>query len=351
MLMTAVLLAAACGGKEQPVTEDQEGTVQTTPTALEFDSNGGSKELKVTAAGPFQAYSNESWITVEPSYSAQSEGTVTVTVPVYPDNKDRTGEVVVKCGTYRHKVALTQKAPQMVVPEGYHLVWNDEFAVEEGKVSAENWKLVDMAPRTVNDERQRYVTDGSTAFIKGGALNIVAQKVEKEVQSARMNSRQDWLYGYFEARLWLPKGKGTWPAFWMMPTDESAHWPHCGEIDIMEEVGYNPNVTTSSIHCTRFNGSSGTQKTAEKKVDGLEDSYHVYALEWTPEYIQTWVDGMEVFRYENDMAGDPATWPYDKPFYIILNLAWGGTWGGAKGIDENALPCTYKIDYVRVFQK
>ena len=95
MLMTAVLLAAACGGKEQPVTEDQEGTVQTTPTALEFDSNGGSKELKVTAAGPFQAYSNESWITVEPSYSAQSEGTVTVTVPVYPDNKDRTGEVVV----------------------------------------------------------------------------------------------------------------------------------------------------------------------------------------------------------------------------------------------------------------
>lgn len=136
----------------------------------------------------------------------------------------------------------------------------------------------------------------------------------------------------------------------MMPAD-GGNWPHCGEIDIMEEVGTNPNYTSSSIHCTAYNHTIGTQKTAERLTPGAEDEFHVYALEWTPDFIRTFVDGKQLFYFANDGKGDQNTWPFDKPFHPILNLAWGGSWGGMNGVDETALPATYEIDYVRVFRK
>jgi beta-glucanase (GH16 family) len=153
-----------------------------------------------------------------------------------------------------------------------------------------------------------------------------------------------------EARLKLPKGKGTWPAFWMMPKNYVS-WPGSGEIDIMEEVGYNPNYTSSSIHCDAYNHTLGTQKTAEVLTAGAQDEFHVYALEWTADYIKTYVDGKQLLYFANDKQGKNATWPFSNPFYIKLNLAWGGDWGGAQGVDESCLPATYEIDYVRVFQK
>ena len=156
-----------------------------------------------------------------------------------------------------------------------------------------------------------------------------------------------------EARIKLPKGKGTWPAFWMMPEDESLRWPACGEIDIMEEVGMHPDYTSSSIHCRAYNHPMKTQKTAEKYTEGAEGEFHVYAVEWTEDYLQFSVDGSTegCLRFENDKAGNVDTWPFDKEFYIILNLAWGGSWGGSDGVDESALPCEMQVDYVRVFQK
>lgn len=355
-LIPLILLAAvSCGGKEKTAVEDT-ANVKVTPASLSCSADASVLELQVIAEGPFQAYCNDSWVSVSPSYSAETTATVTVEVDLNKDDTERSSEVVIKCGTHREKIPLVQAAPQMIVPEGYSLVWNDEFDGDTDEVSANNWKFEVMAPRTVNDERQRYIDGGrqdgvKTAYVEKGVLNIVAQKVEKEVWSARMNSLQSWLYGYVEARLWLPSGKGTWPAFWMMPSDQSSGWPRCGEIDIMEEVGYDPDVVASTIHCYLYNGSKGTQKSASRKTEGAEGSFHVYALEWTPDYIRTFVDGTELFRYDNDGLGNEETWPYDKPFYVILNLAWGGTWGGAQGVDESALPCTYKIDYVRVFQK
>lgn len=348
-----ILLAAtlSCGGREEPENPQGDFSVAVSPEALNFSSEGGTLSLSFTADGPVQAYSNDSWISVDPAFVAESAGELTVTVSLWKGEKDRSGEVVVKCGSTRRKVPVVQKAPQMDIPEGYALVWNDEFDQEDGKVDASLWKYEVMAPRTVNDERQRYVDDGSTAWVESGALHIVARKEGKEVWSARLNSRESWLYGWVEARLWLPSGRGTWPAFWMMPADASAGWPRCGEIDIMEEVGDNPDVTTSSIHCFAYNHTKGTQKTAERKIPGLESEYHVYALEWTPERIQTYVDGEPLLRFDNDGLENADTWPFDKPFYIILNLAWGGSWGGQHGVDESALPCTYKVDYVRVFQK
>ena len=95
----------------------------------------------------------------------------------------------------------------------------------------------------------------------------------------------------------------------------------------------------------------GTQKTAERLTEGAQSDFHVYRLEWTQDYIRTSVDGKTLLNFSNDRKGNVSTWPFNRHFYIILNLAWGGTWGGAQGVDETVLPATMEVDYVRVFQK
>lgn len=248
----------------------------------------------------------------------------------------------------------------IIAPPGYALVWQDEFNTSrqsDGKPAipdAESWRYETGGHGWGNNEIQRYIAGSqgkdTCARIIDGTLEIIARKVNNEILSARMNSTRSWKYGYFEARLQLPKGKGTWPAFWMLPTDFNA-WPDDGEIDIMEEVGYRPNWVVSTIHCKKYNHGIGTQKTGEKYIETAENEFHVYAVEWTENYIKGFVDGECYFTFMNDHNGDKETWPFDVPFYLKLNLAWGGNWGGAQGTDETALPATYKIDYVRVFQK
>ena len=147
----------------------------------------------------------------------------------------------------------------------------------------------------------------------------------------------------------LPKGRGTWPAFWMMPVHFHS-WPADGEIDIMEEVGYHPNYVSSSLHANAHVHSNGTQVTHEMFCEGAEDGYHIYAIEWTADKITTYVDGQVQLEYPNRGLGRD-DWPYDAPFYIILNLAWGGDWGGQQGVDMEALPAEMLVDYVRVYQK
>ena len=357
------------GGRDAPVVED---TISTSPDMLTCTAEAQTLTLEVTASKGFEAYSNDEWVRkVDPSYSPSAKGTVSITVDENIKREPRSGEIVVKVGATRKKVALTQDAasePTVPTPDGYTLVWRDEF--DGGSVSSSNWKFENWPKGRVNNELQYYVSGGEfddveTAFVKDGILNIKAQKysgskkfndqtdINGQVISARMNSRESWKYGYMEARIRLPKGKGTWPAFWMMPDDQSLGWPACGEIDIMEEVGVNPNRTSSSIHCKAYNHMIGTQKTAERLTKGAEDDFHIYAVEWTADHMQFYVDGSTsgCLRFENDKKGNNDTWPFNKAFYITLNLAWGGDWGGMSGVDESALPCTMQVDYVRVFQK
>jgi beta-glucanase (GH16 family) len=244
----------------------------------------------------------------------------------------------------------------IATPEGYALVWHDEFNTN-GKATLPNtaeWFYETGSHGWGNHELENYIPavrgNDTCASVYDGTLKIVAKKSQNEVLSVRMNTHKSWLYGYFEARLKLPSGKGTWPAFWMMPKTFNT-WPDDGEIDIMEEVGFRPNWISSSIHCKAYYHSIGTQKTAEKYVATAESDFHVYAVEWTPDYIRGFVDGEKYFEFLNDQQGNKNTWPFYTPFYLKLNLAWGGDWGGAQGVDENALPATYEIDYVRVFQK
>lgn len=250
--------------------------------------------------------------------------------------------------------------PEIPTPAGYTLVWQEEFndaRHSNGKPALPNtgkWWYETGAGGWGNGERQNYIpavsgTD-TCAMIYDGSLKIIAKKVGSQVLSVRMNTVESWTYGYFEARLRMPSGKGTWPAFWMMPKNFTA-WPDDGEIDIMEYVGYDPNVVHSTVHTKAYNHMNNTQKGASKTIQNAETEFHVYATEWTPDYIKGFVDGVEYFHFPNDKTGNKDTWPFFNPFYLKLNLAWGGTWGGAQGVDESVLPATYEIDYVRVYQK
>ena len=248
--------------------------------------------------------------------------------------------------------------PEISTPAGYTLVWQEEFnASETGLPDTDKWWYETAEPGWVNNELQTYIAgrkgDIVTADVSNGTLKIRAIKDGDRVYSARVNTHEGWTYGWFEASLKLPEGKGTWPAFWMMPTVWSG-WPDGGEIDIMEHVGCVPTEVSSSIHCKQYYHAIGTQKTAARKIASVMEEFHVYALEWTPEYIRTYVDGELLFEYNPDRypAGrNEKTWPFNKPFQLKLNLAWGGDWGGMYGVDESCLPATYEIDYVRVFQK
>lgn len=329
--------------------------VSCSPTEVNLGHEAGSATIAVTADREWTAYSNNAWIKcdIEPTH-------VNLAIEANPTDEERKGEVVVKSADTRIRIPVTQQgkpmqdiAPSTQLEGNYKLVWNDEF--DSGtEPNTSLWWYETGGGGWGNNELQHYVkgsVDGAQlAEVNNGMLNIHCQKIGSTVYSIRINTQQSWKYGYFEARLRLPKGKGTWPAFWMMPKNFTA-WPDDGEIDIMEEVGYNPNYVSSSIHCKSFNHGIGTQKTKEILVPTAQEEFHIYALEWTEDYIRTYVDGKELFYFPNDKKGDKNTWPFNAPFYLKLNLAWGGNWGGAQGIDESALPALYQIDYVRVFQK
>lgn len=257
-------------------------------------------------------------------------------------------------------LGVTEQPHSAFVPEGYTMIWNDEFdalPLNQGHPAMPDqskWWYETGNHGWGNNEIQNYVpgvygTD-TCAIVSDGTLKIIAKKKDDQVISIRMNTTESWTYGYVEGRLKLPKGKGTWPAFWMLP-EEFKNWPADGEIDIMEEVGYRPNWVSSSVHCAAYYHSIGTQKTGEQYVATAESDFHVYAVEWTEDYIKGFVDGKCHFTFENDKKSNKDTWPFDVPFYLKLNLAWGGDWGGSEGIDESALPITYEIDYIRVYQK
>lgn len=361
----SLFLLTSCGGDDEPkVTNDDSLTVS--QTSFEFSADPAEATFAVTASGEWTAVSEASWITVTNTGTTSAGGSVKVKVAENASLTDRTGSILVMSGRARASVSVLQKGrvpapvdPSIDVPEGYTLVWHDEF--DNGTtLNADSWTHQVAGPGWVNNELQTYVNgsyDGQRVTeLNNGRLSINAFKANGKVYSGRIYAmeNQGWTYGIFEAAIRLPKGKGTWPAFWMMPAnnDYAANpWPRCGEIDIMEEVGYNPNYTSSSIHCESYNHTKGTQKTAERLTSGAQDDFHIYRLEWTEDYIRTYVDGRILLSFDNDKKGDVATWPFNKPFYIILNLAWGGDWGGAMGVDESCLPATMEVEYVRVFQR
>lgn len=257
----------------------------------------------------------------------------------------------------------TPEPEKSYIPEGYTPVWQDEFndSPKDGVLPLPNeeWSFETGNHGWGNHELQNYVDrvheNDTVAKIENGSLIITAHKLAvpyqgSDVISARMNTKKSWKYGYFEMCAKVPGGKGTWAAFWMLP-ENFQHWPLDGEIDIMEYVGYRPDVTQSSVHTKTYNHAIKTEKTATLNIKNAETEFHVYGLEWTEDYIKGYVDGNNYFTFENDKKNDKNTWPFDTPFYLKLNLAIGGDWGGLQGVDPAIFPARYEIDYVRVYQK
>jgi beta-glucanase (GH16 family) len=232
-------------------------------------------------------------------------------------------------------------------------VWTDEFD-NNGKPSTSKWVHEVGGGGWGNNELQ-YYTNQNNSQIANGVLTITARKEDfenRKYTSTRMISRNvgDFLYGRVVSRIKLPKGRGTWPAFWMLPTDsEYGVWPRSGEIDIMEHVGYRPGEVHASVHTEAYNHSINTQKTNKTMVPTFDSEFHDYRVDWTPYSIKGFVDGVQYFEFVNSNTGSKA-WPFNKRFFIILNIAVGGNWGGAQGVDDSIFPATMEVDYVRVYK-
>ena len=249
-------------------------------------------------------------------------------------------------------------------PDEWQLVWSDEF--DSDVIDEEKWNKLLWRPGWVNNELQAYTAETNNIFIENG--NLVLQALYQpgytgtdyqgngyttDYTSGRLNTagKAEWSYGRFEIRAKLPEGVGSWPAIWMLGSSiSSIGWPACGEIDIMEHVGFDEGNIHASIHTTAYNHILGTQKTAHINVPTATDSFHVYTLEWTANYMYFMVDDQPLHFVYNDSENDVDKWPFDQSAYLILNLAVGGDWGGAQGVDNSSFPMSMLVDYVRIYE-
>ncbi|MHC1778379.1 MAG: glycoside hydrolase family 16 protein [Lentimicrobium sp.] len=235
--------------------------------------------------------------------------------------------------------------------ENYHLIWSDEFDYT-GAPAPEYWDYDLGDHGWGNNELQNYTNSGENSIVQDGKLIIKALKQDGLWTSARLvtKNKVDFLYGRIVIRAKLPSGRGTWPAIWMMPTDrEYGGWPSCGEIDIMEHVGYDPGNVHATVHTGAYNGSLGTQVGNIILVPDYGTTFHTYGMEWNEDKLDFYLDDKKYFTFNNDKTGNFATWPFDKRFHLILNIAVGGNWGGSKGIEPGLTEAIMEIDYIRLY--
>ena len=255
--------------------------------------------------------------------------------------------------------------------KAWERVWSDEF--DGDGLDAKKWSINVWPPRNVNDEDQAYTARAKNLRVENGMLIVEAHKEDYEgaaYTSGRVHSsgKADFLYGRFEVRAKLPRGQGTWPAIWMLPSDPFTYasicddeenwqssdncdaWPNSGEIDIMEHVGYQMGHVHGTVHTKAYYWVEWEQRKGRILVDDVADEFHVYALEWSPERIDIFVDDSLYFTYVNENKGWEE-WPFDKPFHMIINIAVGGAWGRSGGaIDDSIFPQRLLVDYARVYR-
>ncbi len=267
------------------------------------------------------------------------------------------GSLLLACAVYACRPE--GKAPPAAPPEGWALVWADEFDAPDGSpVDPTRWSFDTGGGGWGNGELQYYTDRLDNACIEDGALVIKARKEDYRrwhYTSARLVTRNkgDWLYGRIEVRARLPYGQGIWPAIWMLPTEwRYGRWPVSGEIDIMELVGHEPGRVYGTIHYGaphQFRGAHYDLPEGQR----FADDYHVFALEWEPGEMRWYVDGHHYQTQKEWFTSStrgtyPA--PFDQPFHLILNVAVGGAWPGYPD-ESTVFPQYMYVDYVRVYQR
>jgi len=254
----------------------------------------------------------------------------------------------------------------------WELVWSDDFD-HDGLPDPKKWDYEIGFVR--NNELQYYTRERKkNARVENGMLVIEAVKERfrnpayhpgsKDAKAAVSREFADytsaslitkgkaaWCRGRIEVRAKLPAGRGMWPAIWMLGSSiGKLGWPACGEIDIMENVGFDPTWIHGTVHTAKYNHVKGTQKGGKVEVKSASSDFHVYAIEWDAERIDFLVDDQKYFTFANEHSGADA-WPFDAEHYLILNIAVGGSWGGQKGIDDSVFPQQMLVDYVRVYRR
>ncbi|WP_246070747.1 carbohydrate binding domain-containing protein [Paenibacillus kobensis] len=295
-----------------------------------------------------------------------TNGTITLDADLF--GEERSYEIVVKAAGYE-KAAVTQ---QIEGASDWSLVWHDEFDgsgsnLDTNGVNLDKWayQLGTGSQYGLdgwgNGEQQYYRPDNMK--VEDGNLVIQAKKETyegKPYTSGRVYTQPTFTqtYGRFEARMQLPTGEGVWPAFWMMPAgSEYGTWASSGEIDIMEARGRLPEEVAGTIHFGKpAPNNKSTGATYDFPTGQSIAEYHTYAVEWEPGEIRWYVDGnlfQKVNNWDSTGAGQPDKYaypaPFDKPFYMILNLAIGGMFDGNRLPNDSLLPATMKVDYVRVY--
>ncbi|MCX2739991.1 glycoside hydrolase family 16 protein [Pontibacter anaerobius] len=268
--------------------------------------------------------------------------------------------LITSCGSKSDDPNPLPPAPRPQAPQDKNWtfeatpVWADEFDYT-GKPDNSKWGYDIGGNGWGNNELQYYTDKNSNASVADGILTITARKEQMEGRSytsARLvtKNKGDFKYGRFEIKAKLPTGRGTWPAIWMLPTDWAyGEWPKSGEIDIMEHVGYDQNTVHITVHTEAYNHGKGTQRGNSKVIETASTAFHLYRVDWTPYSIRGFIDDQKVFEFVNDGKGY-STWPFDKRFHLLLNIAVGGNWGGSKGVDPDVYPQTMEVDYVRVYK-
>lgn len=258
-------------------------------------------------------------------------------------------QIPMRCNLFILNILVSSFVILPVCAQEWIPVWQDEFNVE-GSPGAQ-WGYETGYVR--NRELQYYTSNPANVRVENGICILEARNEGGDsITSASIITLGNYhfCYGRIEVRAKIPTGKGTWPAIWLLGVNRSqVGWPACGEIDIMENVGFDPQYIHGNIHTKAYNHTIKTNKGNKIEVSAPWDDFHIYAIEWFDDRIDFFFDDTKYFTYENDKAANPDTWPFDKPHYLLINLSIGGTWGGQQGTDLSILPCRFEIDYVRHF--
>ncbi|HWN08655.1 MAG TPA: glycoside hydrolase family 16 protein [Pyrinomonadaceae bacterium] len=248
-------------------------------------------------------------------------------------------------------------------PKLWRLTWSDEFDGPRGSpVNSSKWSYDIGGDGWGNNELETYTNRTANSHVENGRLIIRALKetfrgpdgITRNYTSARLLTKNKFsqTYGRFEARIKVPYGQGIWPAFWMLGHNiDTARWPNCGEIDIMENIGKEPSIVHGTMHGPGYSGGTGisaayTLRGGQK----FSDDFHTFAIEWEPNVMRFYVDGL-LYKTRTPADLPPGTsWVFDHPFFIILNVAVGGTWPGNPDA-STVFPQQMQVDYVRVYQR
>ena len=346
------LTATGPGGEKKSTTKEitvVKGSIEVAFTLTVDTENPNYVNLANTSVGTFDSFK---WVYRNKVIENQSNA---VAYFPYSGNYEVELQLVKNGVTYSSKQTVSIASNDPDYYSKFSLVWSDEF--DGNAVNTNNWTFETGSGGWGNNELQNY-TAGDNAEVKDGILTITARKVNDSkvagsYTSTRMitSGKKEFTYGRMEIRAKLPSGTGIWPAIWMLGGNiGSVGWPACGEIDIMEYVGYQPNIIHATVHTSAGYGGNGSG--SSKTLESAEEEFHIYGLIWTEKEMIFYTDTPENVTHRYAPSNKTAeNWPFDKPQFFILNVAVGGNWGGAQGVDNTIFPQSMEVDYVKVFQE